>query len=709
MQAQLNGLGKHETPIFPILIVKVKDGINGKPGDPNYDIFKMSIDVTAKRLFPNWVFIDAPYNLAGFDDSTPESIAETSVSTMGAITGEDLIIIKYQDEVKTLPFKEAWELYHDKQGVSIYDRGRFVGIKTWIKNENAGDWFDVKFSNGRFLRMTSDHPLPTQRGRVECENLQIGDQVPLSNISITGDKTPKFNPWLIGVMLCDSNRECVVSVAEDERDIAERLIELCGGRIKEQHRGVKGDYLDVVLPHGKESVLGVKFIKNLFGADKKTERRLPEDFLEWSESAREQLLAGIIDADGYINIAGRCEVQIGSTNKQLALGELLLVESLGFAGKLYKTTYGRGDAPRYQVAFRLTRELPVVCEKKRMRMWPEPQAKRSELVTITSIDFVGEAGGERYDVETESGRFDVSGLNSYNCRTRLFTDVNGDHSTSVKRGNASFTSINLPRLAIKANHDIDKFFNLLDDMLNLVHDQLYERYKWQCTACPEEFAYIYKNKEMLGGDKWIETGNTEEYIKHDSLSIGFIGLAETLIALIGKHHGESEEAQELGLKIIGRMRDFCDKKTQEEHLNWSLLGTPAEGLSGRFTVMDKERYGIIPGVTDKDYYTNSSHVPVYYPISAFKKIDIEAPYHALENAGHIAYIELDGDASQNIEALESIVRHMKEKGVGYGAINHPVDKDPVCGYGGIIGVTCPLCGRRENNIPFDKLTVSDKN
>lgn len=362
----------------------------------------------------------------------------------------------------------------------------------------------------------------------------------------------------------------------------------------------------------------------------------------------------------------------------------------------------------------VTEDHPFVTEEcdfvkaRDLKIGDKVEDDKGRVLSVKSIRTYTE-DKPSYDIETESGFAHFGHIRTRQCRTRLFTDVNGDHSTSVKRGNASFTSINLPRLAIKANHDIDKFFNLLDDMLNLVHDQLYERYKWQCTACPEEFAYIVKNNTMIGADKWLETGNAEECIKHGSLSIGFIGLAETLIALIGKHHGESEEAQELGLRIIGRMRDFCDKKTQEEHLNWSLLGTPAEGLSGRFTAVDKERYGIIPGVTDKDYYTNSSHVPVYYPISAFKKIDIEAPYHALENAGHIAYIELDGDASQNIEALESIVRHMKEKGVGYGAINHPVDKDPVCGYEGIIGATCPLCGRRENNIPFDKLTVSDKN
>lgn len=277
------------------------------------------------------------------------------------------------------------------------------------------------------------------------------------------------------------------------------------------------------------------------------------------------------------------------------------------------------------------------------------------------------------------------------CRTRLFNDVYGKN-TSRKRGNASFTSINLPRIGIEANHDIDKFYKLLDEKLELVHDQLLERFEYQCKATVDEFRYMAENNTQY--EDFKKTGNIKDAIKHSSLSIGFIGLAETLVALIGKHHGESEEAQKLGLEIVKHMRDFCDKKKEEEHLNWSLLATPAEGLAGRFTKIDREKYGEIKGVTDRDYYTNSSHVPVYYPISAFKKIDIEAPYHALENAGHIAYIELDGDPTNNLEALEQIVRHMKEKGIGYGAINHPVDTCEDCGYSGIMNNECPMCGSK---------------
>ncbi|MBR6499469.1 MAG: anaerobic ribonucleoside triphosphate reductase, partial [Clostridia bacterium] len=194
-----------------------------------------------------------------------------------------------------------------------------------------------------------------------------------------------------------------------------------------------------------------------------------------------------------------------------------------------------------------------------------------------------------------------------------------------------------------------------------------------------------------------------EVLKHGTLSVGFIGLAETLKALIGEHHGESEKAQNLGLEIIRYMRQKMDETSKARGLNYTLLATPAEGLSGRFVRIDREKYGSIPGVTDRDYYTNSFHIPVYYNISAIKKIKLEAPYHELTNAGHISYVELDGDPSQNLEAFEKLVRVMKESGIGYGSINHPVDRDPVCGFNGIIGDTCPNCGRAEDGVHFERI------
>lgn len=293
------------------------------------------------------------------------------------------------------------------------------------------------------------------------------------------------------------------------------------------------------------------------------------------------------------------------------------------------------------------------------------------------------------------------------CRTRVIGNVH-DKTKEITygRGNLSFTSINLPRLAIKADGNIEWFFNELDKMIDLCIDQLLDRFKLQCVRKVKNFPFLMGQGVWIDSDKLDNEDTLEEVLKHGTLSVGFIGLAECLKALIGKHHGESEEARELGYKIIEHMRKRMDDESEKTQLNFSLLATPAEGLSGRFVNMDKELFGIIDGVTDREYYTNSFHIPVYYHIKAADKIKIEAPYHALTNAGHISYIELDGDTVKNVAAFEKIIRYMKECGIGYGSINHPVDRDPVCGYTGIINDECPKCGRKvdvEGSAPVERI------
>ncbi|MDE5832232.1 MAG: anaerobic ribonucleoside-triphosphate reductase, partial [Desulfovibrio sp.] len=281
------------------------------------------------------------------------------------------------------------------------------------------------------------------------------------------------------------------------------------------------------------------------------------------------------------------------------------------------------------------------------------------------------------------------------CRTRVLGNVHDPlREVTCGRGNLSFTSVNLPRLAIEARGDVDKFFAMLDEKIDLVFRQLLHRFKIQSSRKVRNYPFLMGNGIWLDSENLSVNDNIGEILKHGTLTIGFIGLAETLVSLIGVHHGQDEKAQELGLKIVGHMRRRADEEAEKTGLNFSLIATPAESLSGRFTALDRERYGVIEGVTDRDYYTNSFHVPVYFPIRAHKKISIEAPYHALTNAGHITYVEMDGDTSANSGAFEKIIRFMREKGVGYGSVNHPVDRDPVCGYTGVINDVCPRCGRR---------------
>lgn len=283
------------------------------------------------------------------------------------------------------------------------------------------------------------------------------------------------------------------------------------------------------------------------------------------------------------------------------------------------------------------------------------------------------------------------------CRTRVIGNVHDpDREITYGRGNLSFTSVNLPRLAILSNKNLDFFFEQLDRMCDLVVGQLLERFEIQCQKLVRNYPFLMGQGIWIDSDKLSPNDSVREVLKHGSLTIGFIGLAECLVVLTGKHHGESEASQKLGLEIVGFMRKKMNEASEKYKLNFGVIGTPAEGLSGRFVRLDRKRFGVIPGVTDREYYTNSFHVPVYYNISAFDKIKIEAPYHSLTNGGHISYIELDGDPSQNIDAFEAVIRCMKENGIGYGAINHPVDRDPVCGHTGIIGDYCPKCGRKEN-------------
>ena len=299
------------------------------------------------------------------------------------------------------------------------------------------------------------------------------------------------------------------------------------------------------------------------------------------------------------------------------------------------------------------------------------------------------------------------------CRTRVFASVFPESDGIVTgRGNISFTTVNLVRLGIKhgiatgerTEADWSAFYDDLDHVMDLCEGELYERFEFQANQHVRNFPFLMGQGNWFGSEKLGPNDTLRDVIKHGTLSIGFIGLAETLVAMTGKHHGEDETSRELGLDIIAHMRDKCDEYSKKHNLNYSLLATPAEGLAGRFTRMDKKEYGELPGVTDREFYTNSFHVPVYYPISAFDKIDIEAPYHNLCNAGHITYIELDGDPTQNIEAFEAVIRHMKEVGIGYGSVNHPVDRDPVCGFSGIIsGEECPCCHREEGDIPYERL------
>ena len=371
---------------------------------------------------------------------------------------------------------------------------------------------------------------------------------------------------------------------------------------------------------------------------------------------------------------------------------------------------GRGETPIFPISIFKVKEgvnfnkedpnydlFRLSCEVSSKRLFP-------------NFSFIDSKFNKEYykegDYKTEVGYM--------GCRTRVMANV-ADPSKAITpgRGNLSFTSINLVRLGIKhgivnGETDLKGFYQELKELLEDVKDQLLERFQYQCEKRVYNFPFLMGQGIWLDSEKLKPTDKVRRVLKHGTLSIGFIGLAECLKALIGKHHGESEEAEKLGHEIISFMRKQIDEYANSYTLNFSLIATPAEGLSGRFTKIDRAIYGKLKGITDRDYYTNSFHVPVYYNTSIKHKIEIEAPYHALTNGGHISYIELDGDTSANVDAFEKVVRLMKEYEIGYGAINHPVDRDPVCGYVGVINDTCPRCGRKdEEAISFERLQNLD--
>ena len=617
--------------------------------------------------------------------------------------------------------------------VQIYDTSSngFVPCFKVIKNPNVNNWVRLKFNNGRTLTCTLDHPLPVMNEygefvRTYVQDMKIGDKVPVSYQNRnTMAFQYMFNPhiaWLLGLIICDANysSSICISLGVGEEDIIERVKyvvenELCMNlyvHVKDMRldQNRPQNYYQVSL-RGKDMPKLRNMLFEMYEGNTKVERHIPSCVFDWDFNARASFLAGMYDADGYTNTT-KFGMWLGSTNKELAIQQMYLVESLGTGAKLYINHYNSKypDRVRYQICFNLNGTLYnyMASEKKKKLLNSELHTPNmifpstAELVDIEKV-YIDDYS---YDVETASDHFDVSGIISHNCRTRVLGNTyDPENEVSHGRGNLSFTSINLPRLAIESKGSVESFYRLLEQYMIVVKSQLLERFEIQAKR------HVYNFPFLMGQGVWTKSDSLKwddevrEVIKHGSLSIGFVGLAEAMVSLYGHHHAEGEEYQKKALEIISYMRKMTDKMSEETGLNFTLLATPAESLAGRFLKLDRKKFGIIEGVTDKDFYTNSFHVPVQYKISAYEKIHIEAPYHALTNAGHISYIELDGDPTQNVGVIKKIVRCMHDEGIGYGSINHPVDRDPVCGFTGIIDNECPCCGRKESedNIPFERI------
>ena len=747
------GTALNEIFIFPISIFKIhKDTCY--PGCKNYDLFKLACKTSAKAEYPNFVNVSAPMNVKYYDPARPE----TSVASMGCVHGSEVALWKINGNVTLTTFAEMKSYLANCQLISyslnssyidferedtelkIWDShsNDFVDVKKFIINRNVTNWRAIQFTNGRNITATGDHPLPVvNKGRISIDEMCIGDKVPLTTSYPKLDVIDKPNSqidyyWLLGMIICDAaivRNSVIISIGDDEVDLLSEIQKhatvldiyndgCINVRTKHQERGVKGIYYDI-------RISGIRHASELahsFGGFRKTERRIP-DFILQNTTREEKLafLAGMIDADGYVNNRRKnARVQIGSINKILAYGQMFLAEYLGLQAKVYHNHYSsRHDNIRYRVEFFITEELKSYLRSTKKINHSTgfsgvcSDVENAEVMNIIAAPVVYD--DVSYDVETESDRFDFSGIQSHNCRTRVLGNAyDPDNAVTSGRGNLFFNTINLPYLALLAKETYpdnekeryDYFNTLLDEKVHELIKFSHDRFELAARRKAKNFPFLMCQHVYLGSERLLPDDEIREVIKNGSMAIGFIGLAETLVALFGKHHGESEESQKKGIEIISRMKAITDDYSKKEKMNYSIIATPAEGCSGRLLRATRKRFGTVKGVTDREYFTNSVHVPVWFKISAYDKIRLEAPYHPLCEGGIISYIELDYDATKNLEAFESLVLAMAESGMTYFSINHPVDHDPICGYTGYIPIDgkCPRCGRKsEEGVPAGKL------
>lgn len=621
------GVGNGSTAIFPIQIWKKKKGVNYLPEDRNYDLYKQACRVTARRFFPNFVNLDAPFNQhEKWDINDPERYKH-EVATMGCVDGEEVITYKHRGTLYVESFRRMWNrvsechevkeqnegdgrnLYIDAEDVEIYDTLKgFVKVNRVVRN-TSDKWVMVKSFNGRSLLCTADHPFHTNRGRVYAADLVKDDGI------------------RIGV-----------------KQFHEDLADMNDSEIEDMAKAAVSD------------------------------KYVPSEAFFLGRESRYKL---------WLNIICLIQNEKGSVfkSKEFAMQCLALYQTLpNSVGRIEEKTINGETVYEFSSAMFSSYDV---------------------IESVTEIDRTAFS----YDVETESDHFEVSGIYSHNCRTRVFENRFGD-KTSIGRGNLSFTTVNIVRIALECMAIEDKaqrlkaFYSKLDEVLDIAAQQLDERFNFQKTALAKQFPLLMSGL-WVGSENLKPDDTIEPVINQGTLGIGFIGLAECLIALVGKHHGESEEAQKLGLEIVSHMREKVVGYSEKYQHNYSVLATPAEGLSGRFTKFDKKKFGTIPGITDKEYYTNSNHVPVYFKCSAKRKAEIEAPYHALTGGGHIFYVEMDGDVTHNPEAVMRVVDIMDRYNVGYGSVNHNRNRCMSCGYENAAKELheCPVCGSKD----IDKL------
>lgn len=727
LKQRLDGIpnenGIKSTPTFPKLIY-VLDDFNCFEGGEYDWVTDMAVQCSAVRMYPDYI-----------SAKEMRKIYEGNVfSSMGCVDGEEIVTYKIDSELYVESFTRMWNrlsethkvqeqyakgnYYIDLDDVEIFDTSSkgFVKCNRIIKNKDKGDWNLVKLSNGRSLLATSDHPLPVKvKGRTFVKDLKVGDAVDIvqSQYSSSNLRIDVDTAWLLGFILCDGCYDNHVwsSIAlESENDIEERykrvFEEVFGNKVKTviRARGEKGNYKDLVAIGSVGELCN--YLETLFGGKQKINRHIPNGIFDSGKETRLAFLAGMLDADGYINSnrKSRPTIQLGSTNKELSLQTMALAQSLGYPAKVYMNHYDSKNKAkiRYRVEFLADAEIIpyITCNKKINNFTNEASHIFNETAQVTSIEFIGELNKYSYDVTTSSDKFDVSGISSHNCRSFLspWKDEKGKYKFEG-RFNQGVVTLNLPQIGIIANGDMETFDKLLDYRLELCFEALMCRHK-ALEGVESDVAPILWQHGAYGRLKKGEPIDKLLHNGYSTISLGYIGLYEVTKLMTGESH-TSPKGTEFALALMNRLNDATKKWKDETGLGFGLYGSPAESLCYRFAKIDKKKYGSIKDITDKEYYTNSYHVDVREEIDAFSKLKFESQFQSISTGGCISYIEAN-TFGNNLTALKQLVNFIYHN-IQYAEFNLKCDYCFKCGYNGQMTITndldwiCPNCGNTDKS------------
>lgn len=678
-----NEVGVPVTPSFPKIIYVLDE--NNIPQNSQYRyLTDLACKCVAKRMMPD--FISAKMMKENYDGEV--------FPCMGCVDGKEIITYKFNNKLFVESFERMWNrltdtfeihhqykedspnLYMDLVDVEIYDTEKgFVNARRIIRNL-SNDWVDVHLSNGRRLLCTSDHPFEILgKGKTIAKDLKVSDKM-MINPSQYSEENIIFNTdkaWLLGFMLCDGYYQ--------------------------------SNHIFASITANGSLQRAINYFTSKFGGINKANRHIPNEVFSWNYESKMAFLAGMIDADSYINdnSYGSSVVQIVSTNKELALQQMALAQALGMPAKIYHDHYAKGNSNliRYRVEFYAVKELLdyIVCNKKcshYKEMTSDYYNTWAEVLEILPVD----ANMYSYDVTTDSEHFEVSGIHSHNCRSFLsnWKDKDGKYKW-YGRFNQGVVTLNLVDVGLSAKKDMAKFWDILDERLKLCYQALMLRHErlegTSTTVSPIHWQYgaiarLSKDDKI---DDLLHGG-------YSSISLGYAGVYECVVSMLGISH-TTEEGEKFALEIMNKLRVTCDKWKKETGIGFALYGTPLESTTYKFARCLRKRFGVIEGITDKDYITNSYHVNVKEEIDAFSKLGFEAKFQKISSGGAISYVEVT-NLNNNIEAIKQLVDYMYET-IQYAEINTKSDYCQVCGFDGEILLDenlewyCPNCGNRDHN------------